>query len=236
MLRTARRRHSARTRRRGPARRPCPPAPAARLLPLLVARQLYVAEHLPRQLVGALRVRVRQRHRHVQIGRPSREAGVEDRLVEARIAGVQDRVRAHPLDQLDERLAIGGVHALGGEAIGLAQAVQRHRAPRSSETSASATCSKAGRRCAIAANAAPTPPAPTTRTRMGDSVRKSAVRNVRRRPRGYAAKAHSAHVCCPDPRGPRSTADERRRALRTTPAACSTRPTRPALNSPSPAR
>ena len=47
-------------------------------------------------------MRVRQRHRHVQVGDPGLEAGVEDRLVEARVAGVQHRVGPHAHDQLDE--------------------------------------------------------------------------------------------------------------------------------------
>ena len=90
-------------------------------LPLLVARQLDVAEHLARQLVGSLRMPMRQRHRHVEVGHLGLEAGAEDRLVEARIAGVQHRVRAHAPDQLDERGAVGGVDALGGEAVRLAE-------------------------------------------------------------------------------------------------------------------
>ena len=37
-------------------------------------------------------MRMGQRHRHVEVGHARVEAGVEDRLVEARVAGVQHRV------------------------------------------------------------------------------------------------------------------------------------------------
>ena len=91
------------------------------LLPLLAARELHVAEHHPGQLMRALGVRMGERHRHVQVGGARLEGSVEDRLVEARIAGVQDGIGAHPLDQLHERRTIGGVHPLGGEAVGFAE-------------------------------------------------------------------------------------------------------------------
>ena len=64
---------------------------------------------------------MRERHRHVEVGDASVEAGGEDRLVEARVARVQDRVRLHTRDQLDELLAAGRVDALGREAVRLAQ-------------------------------------------------------------------------------------------------------------------
>jgi hypothetical protein len=48
-------------------------------------------------------------------------AGGEDRLVEARVAGVQDRVGAHLADQRDERRRIGCVDLRGREAIRLAE-------------------------------------------------------------------------------------------------------------------
>ena len=53
-------------------------------------------------------------------------AGVEDRLVEARVAGVEHGVRLHAADQLHEVRLARGVDALGGEAIGLTQPL-RHR-------------------------------------------------------------------------------------------------------------
>jgi len=48
-------------------------------------------------------------------------AGIEDRLVEARVAGVQHRVGLHAADQLDEIGLTRGVDALGAEAIGLGE-------------------------------------------------------------------------------------------------------------------
>ena len=70
---------------------------------------------------------LRERHRHVQVGHLRIEGRSEDRLVEARVAGVQHRVRADPADQLHQVLPVGGVDALGGEAPGLAEAGD-HRA------------------------------------------------------------------------------------------------------------
>ena len=64
-------------------------------------------------------MRVRQRHRHVQVGDPRLERGAEDRLVEARIAGVQHGVRAatRPISATRSSL-VRGVDALGREAAG----------------------------------------------------------------------------------------------------------------------
>jgi len=66
---------------------------------LLGARELDVAEHHTGQFVWALGVRVGQGHGHVQVGGARIEARVEDRLVKARVARVQDRVGAQSLDQ-----------------------------------------------------------------------------------------------------------------------------------------
>ena len=62
-----------------------------------------------------------ERHRHVQVGHARPQAGVEDRLVEARVAGVQHGVGPRAADQLDEVGLARGIDALGAEAIGLAQ-------------------------------------------------------------------------------------------------------------------
>ncbi len=86
-----------------------------------MARELVLAEHHPRQLVRTLLVGLRERHRHVQVRHPRLERRREDRLVEARVARVQHRVRLDPLDQRHQLLAAGGVHLLGREAVGLPQ-------------------------------------------------------------------------------------------------------------------
>ena len=91
----------------------------ARLLPRLVAFQLVLAEHRPGQLMGTLRVGMGERHRHVEVGDPSGERGIEDRLVEARIAGVEHRVRLDAADQLHQLGLARGVDALGAEAVAL---------------------------------------------------------------------------------------------------------------------
>ena len=69
------------------ASRPC-------LGPALVLGELRVAELHARELVRPLGVRGRQRHRHVEVGAAGLEGGREDRRVEARVAGVQERVGA----------------------------------------------------------------------------------------------------------------------------------------------
>src|SRR3979411_82969 len=96
------------------------------------------------------------------------EGGVEDRLVEARVGGVQHGVGLDAAHQLDELGRARRVHALGRETGPLAPALRTEtgsgpprrsppRSARSAATSASVTCSKTGRRWAIAANASPTP-------------------------------------------------------------------------------
>ena len=108
------------------------------------------------------------------------KAGLEDRLVEARVGGVEDRVGPHPADQLGDvalRRRRRRARRRSGPRSPRRSATARAR---SSATSASTTSSKAGRRCAIAANAAPTPPAPTTRTFMGRSERGASVAGVLR--------------------------------------------------------
>ena len=94
-------------------------------------RELVLAEHRPRQLVRALRMRARERHRHVQVGDPRPQAGVEDRLVEARVAGVQHGIGPHAANQLDDVRLVRGIDTLGAVAIGLAQ--PRHHGPRALE-------------------------------------------------------------------------------------------------------
>ena len=66
----------------------------ARVLPLRRDRELLVAELHARELEGAVGMRLRQVHRHVEVGAAGLERGVEDRRVESWVARVDDRVRA----------------------------------------------------------------------------------------------------------------------------------------------
>ena len=78
----------------------------ARLLPPLRLRELGVAELLAR-------LGIRERHRHVEVGAPRVERGLEDRRVEARVDGVQDRVRTLGAGELGDRRRVGGVDGGG---------------------------------------------------------------------------------------------------------------------------
>ncbi len=88
-------------------------------LPLLRRRELDVAEHHAGLLERLLRVALRERHRHVEVGRPGLLRGEEDRLVEARVAGVEDGVGSAVAHQRDERGLVGGVDLGGAEAVRL---------------------------------------------------------------------------------------------------------------------
>ena len=79
------------------------------LLPALGLRELGVAElHA--------RLGVRERHRHVEVGAARVERGLEDRRVEARIDGVQDRVDSLGPGELGDRGSVGRVDGGAGEA------------------------------------------------------------------------------------------------------------------------
>lgn len=66
---------------------------------------------------------LRQRHRHVEVGDAGDPGGAEDRLVEARVAGVEDGVGARLADQRDERVLVARVDLRGAEAVRLAEPV-----------------------------------------------------------------------------------------------------------------
>ena len=70
-----------------------------------------------------LGVRVRERHRHVEVGDAGLEGGFEDLLVEAGVGRVEHGVGSHAGDQRGHVRLVGGVHPLGPEAVGLAQAL-----------------------------------------------------------------------------------------------------------------
>ena len=75
-------------------------------LPPVGDRELAVAEHLAGLVVRVLGVRVRQVHRHVEVGGPGREGAVEDRRVEARIAGVDHDVGAGLTRERGDRVGV----------------------------------------------------------------------------------------------------------------------------------
>ena len=170
--RTAPRRRSGRARPTGRARRRCRRARAAPACShCSCAGELVVAEHLPRQLVRALGVGLRERHRHVQVRDPRLEGRVEDRLVEARVAGVQHgvgRARARSARPSSSRSEASTRSAR--EAAGLAEPAHRRLRALERDVGEHDLLERGSRRWAIAANAAPTPPAPTTRTLIAAPV------------------------------------------------------------------
>ena len=70
-----------------------------------------------------LRMRLRQRGGHVEVGHAGLEAGVEDLRVEPRVGGVEDGVRLHVPDQGDDRVLARRVDLGGVEAVVLAEPV-----------------------------------------------------------------------------------------------------------------
>ena len=85
------------------------------LLPGLGPRELLVAELRPGLLVGALGMRLRERHRHVEVRRARREGALEHRHHEAGIDRVQDRVAPVGGGKLGDGLGLVRIHARGGE-------------------------------------------------------------------------------------------------------------------------
>ena len=79
--------------------------------PLLVRLELEVAEHHARLAVRALRMRLRQRRRHVEIRAARLEGCGEDLRVEARIGRVQHRVGLRIPQHRGEPVDVGGVDA-----------------------------------------------------------------------------------------------------------------------------
>jgi hypothetical protein len=66
-------------------------------------------------------VRLRERRRHVEVGHPRSEAGVEDRRVEAGVGRVEDDVGAGLSHDGDDGFLAGRVDLRGREAVGLAE-------------------------------------------------------------------------------------------------------------------
>ena len=58
-----------------------------------------------------------QRHRHVEVGAARVERGLEDRRVEARVDGVEDRVHAFGARELRDRRRVGCVDGCGAQAL-----------------------------------------------------------------------------------------------------------------------
>ena len=101
----------------------------ALVLPGRGALELVVAELDAGLLVRLRRMRLGQRHRHVEIGHARLEAGVEDRHVEERVDGVEDRVGAGLADQREQRRPCS--------------TRRRVRAERSSSSAATSACGRA---------------------------------------------------------------------------------------------
>jgi hypothetical protein len=89
------------------------PAP----LPLPGQRELLVAELDPRCQVRVGTVRVRQRHRHVEIGDAGRQGRPEHRHHEPRVECVQHRIAPLGPDQLHDGLLVAGVKPDRGEPV-----------------------------------------------------------------------------------------------------------------------
>ncbi len=88
----------------------------ALLLPRPSALELVVAELHADLFVRVDRVRLGERHRHVEVGRAGFEARVEDRDVEERVDGVQDRIGARLPDQRDDGVLARRVDPVRAEA------------------------------------------------------------------------------------------------------------------------
>ena len=105
--RTGGRPRSGRTRRRARARRRCPRARAGPPLSHSSAAANCSSPSITaRQLVRALGMRLRQRHRHVEVVQPAVERGVEDRRVQPRVARVDDHVGPLVAGERDDRRAV----------------------------------------------------------------------------------------------------------------------------------
>ncbi len=83
-------------------------------LPVPGDRELLVAELHARPLVRRLRVRARERHRHVQVVRPGLAGPGEDRHHEARVDRVHHVGDGVLAAQCGDRARVGGVDASGG--------------------------------------------------------------------------------------------------------------------------
>jgi hypothetical protein len=89
----------------------------AGLLPGPVLGELGVAELHARLLERLVGVRLRQRHRHVEVVAAGRLRGREDRRVEARVAGVQHEVDPLLAGELLDRGLVRGVQRGAPDAV-----------------------------------------------------------------------------------------------------------------------
>ncbi len=137
----------------------------ALLLPRLGALELVVAELDAGLLVRVRRMRLGERHRHVEVRHAGLEARVEDRDVEERVDRVEDGVGSRLADQRDDRVLARRVDpraplkrpSSSSADDALPAAPGRSRRARSARRTSAAA--------AICAKAEPTPPVPTTRIR-----------------------------------------------------------------------
>ena len=188
--RTARRRRSGRTgptgraRRRSPRAPADPPAPSARSAASCLSPSISPGSSYGRSGWGCESVIAMSRY----VTRVSKAAAKICSLKRGSVA-FSTASGPHSRDQLDDAGLVGGVHALGAR-NGRARRCGRPPPGRaSSETSASTTSRNTGRRWAMPAKAAPTPPAPTTRTFIGRAVA------------GGAPRWLECCACCGHPRG-----------------------------------
>ena len=167
-------------------------------------------------------MRRRQRHRHVEVRAPS-SCGAEDRQVEPRVDGVQDRVGALERDQLGDRPTSATRRARRPRSESRPRGRRRPargRARRRRTSSARRT-----RRLATAATAAPTPPEPMTSTRTAadttDGVR---PRTRKRLPAPPAVRPRRRHrLTHMNARRPRPLRTRRLGCLSWTRSGCETR-------------
>ena len=135
------------------------------LAPAVGRGELLLAEHPARQLVGTLGVRLRQRHRHVEVVAARVERGGEDRRVEPRVARVHDhvdRARRGPARRSRPRRT----RRARARRTAARRAARPRDVARSTSRSVTTTCVEALRRVRPRSRSPlPTPPAPTSSTR-----------------------------------------------------------------------
>ena len=95
---------------------------AARL-PGIGESELLVAELQAGPLVGPIRMRLREAHRHVHVVRIGLERTGEDRHDELRVDGVHDEVRSVGSRRLGHVRGISGIDLDGREAVGVAERI-----------------------------------------------------------------------------------------------------------------
>ena len=117
--------------------------------------------------VRGLRIRMRERHSHVDVGDACSKGRPKDRHHEARIDRVQYAVAALGLQHVANGGLVGGVDPGSAEVVGGGPRRPFGAAPGRSRRSPPSRSCPGGLRCV---RTRPTPPAPTTSTRTGDPL------------------------------------------------------------------